>query len=370
MSGFQRQYGYAIAIPARNEEERIIGCLEACRDAMAQFHQSGVIAVLVNNSDDQTLQHIHACRQTIGVPIVVEMATFDQEHAHAGRARRAAWDLARSLVSDDGYLLTTDADSQPTSSWVEACLSLLAHHPAALICGSFQLLAEEYERLPHDIMQRGAIEDYYRHLSREVRQLLDPDPYNIWPFHGQISGASLALAASVYDRIGGAPIVPCAEDRALAQRFFEHDLPILYSAQAQVITSCRLDGRASGGMADTIANRVIGGQHLCDESVEPAAMVHLRADIRARLRAAFPSPSLCAAILSEVGLEAGTATDFPAFTGFGALWTYVERNAPRLRRKRLLWAEMVRELPHLEKLLEQTRTTSSPIRRKVGELVE
>lgn len=363
MTVSSHRYGYAIAIPARNEEQRIIGCIKACRDAMARVNKSGVIAVLVNNSDDQTLNHVQNFRQTTGIPIVVRAVTFDRDNAHAGSARRAALNLARSLVSDDGFLLTTDADSQPTLPWVENILALLTRHPTALICGSFDLVEREYDCLPPDITYRGAVEDHYRRLARELIQLIDPDPYNIWPFHGQASGASLAMAAHIYDRIGGAPAVPCAEDRALAQKFFEYDLPILYPDTVRVLTSCRLDGRASGGMADTIAQRVAGGTYLCDESVEPAATIWLRVHIRSRLRAAFHNPSLRAATLTDVGINLGPKAHFTDFMGFGAFWTYVENSAPLLKRKRLLWAEMVQQLPLLGQLLKQARTPTSPARR-------
>ena len=369
MVGSHDRYGYAIAIPARNEEGRIAQCLQACHDSMRCWTVPGAIAVVVNNSNDATAQRAREWALMLGAPLVVEERIFATDKAHAGSARRAALDLARSLVHGNGYLLTTDADTRPAVTWVEESLTPLRQNKGALVCGTFDLDEAEYARLPPEITRRGAIEDRYRQIARELTNLLDPDLHNTWPFHGQASGASLAMSAAAYDRIGGAPIVPCAEDRALARRFFEHDLPIIYSDNARVLTSCRLDGRAAGGMAETIASRVAGRTHICDESVESAEMVWLRADLRARLRAAFRNAPLRTAILKEAGLGPPWGGDVPAFTGFGAFWAFVERTSPRLTRRRMVWEEMVEELPCLEALRDKASARSSPPPPNTRELI-
>ncbi|WP_313045840.1 glycosyltransferase family 2 protein [Brevundimonas sp.] len=349
---------FAIAIPARNEERRIVSCLAACAQAMAGQPGSGVIVLLVNNSDDRTAARARAWAAASGVATKVVETCFPPECAHAGMARRMALDVAQDAAGSDGFLLTTDADSRPEPDWVRACIEPLTSGRAAMVCGTISLDPREYARLPRDIVRRGETEARYRSLARELTSLLDPDPLNPWPFHGEQSGASLAMTAAAYGRVGGAPLTPCGEDRALVKRFMDHDLPVLYLDAARVVTSCRLKGRASGGMADTIAARIAGAVHLCDETVEPARTVWLRASLRARLRGALSGPAKQAVLMGEAGMSPDQIEAAPVFTGLGALWAFIEAVGPRLARRRMTWDEMAAELPRLEALRDQALAAS------------
>lgn len=341
---------YAIGIPARDEERRIVPCLEACRIAMARWPRPGIIALLVNNSRDRTVVRALAWARRTGTPLQLAERHFPHETAHAGTARRAAFDLARGQVGTGGYLLATDADSRPDPDWVRASMGPLEAGRAAMVCGTIALDPPEFARLPAWVTHNGAVEDHYRRTELELTSLLDPDPVNPWPFHGTISGANLALSVAAYDRIGGAPIVPYGEDRALVRRFLDHDLPVFYSDASRVVTSCRLEGRAPGGMADTIASRLAGGQHWCDETLEPARQAWFRAHVRAQLRRTFRDYRQRDAALTEAGLSCEQCRMAPSFTGFGALWAFVEATSPRLARRRMSWEDMVAELPVLEAL--------------------
>ncbi|MBB2187106.1 glycosyltransferase [Gluconacetobacter liquefaciens] len=360
---------YAIAIPARDEEGRILSCLEACRVAMARWPQPGVIALLVNNTGDDTAARALAWARKIGAPLRLAEWRFPDATAHAGTARRTAFDFARAQLGTGGYLLTTDADSRPAPDWVHASLAPLAAGRAAMVCGTIELDPSEFAQLPPWATANGAVEDLYGRTARELASLLDPDPLNPWPFHGTISGANLAMSVAAYDRIGGAPIVPHGEDRALVRRFLDHDLPVLYSDAPHVVTSCRLEGRAPGGMADTIASRLAGGQHWCDESLEPAQQTWFRAHVRARLRRAFRDGRQRDAALSEAGLSAGQRRTAPTFTCFGALWAFVETTSPRLARRRMSWEDMAAELPLLEALRDEEAAAATGARaRQSGEI--
>ena len=55
----------------------------------------------------------------------------------------------------------------------------------------------------------------YRLLRSQLESLLDPDPADPWPRHYQMFGASLALTAEIYERVGGLPVLPSLEDVAL-----------------------------------------------------------------------------------------------------------------------------------------------------------
>jgi len=351
VSSYCSSYAYAIALPAKDEEERIVDCLEACAAAMTLWPEPGVIVLVVNNSRDRTGARAQAWAHRSRTPMLMQTVHFPENMAHAGSARRAALDRARQLVGAEGYLLTTDADSRPDVNWVSANLEALVLGTAALVCGAFDVDADDYARLPVQVRERALIEDRYRQTALELDRLVDPNPFNPWPLHGRASGASLAMSATAYDLIGGAPVVPCAEDRALVRQFMLHDLPILYSDAARVTTSGRLNGRAPGGMADTIASRVAGATYVCDETVEAADMVWARAHLRARLRAAFQEPALLAATLADIGLQRPPET----VTSFGAFWAVVESTSPLLKRRRLLWEEMLEQLPRLEALRDKAK---------------
>ncbi len=354
------QATYVVAIPARDEEGRIVQCLEACRVAMARWPWPGAIALLVNNSVDRTAQRALAWARETGGPLRIAERCFPNETAHAGSARHAALDLARGQVGAEGWLLTTDADSRPDPDWVKASLTPLANGRAAMVCGDIELDPLEFAQLPSWATEKGAVEDRYRRTALELTSLLDPDPLNPWPFHGTVSGASLAMSAAAYDRVGGAPLVPCAEDRALVRRFVDHDLPVLYAPAPRVVTSCRLKGRAPGGMADTIASRLAGGEHWCDETLEPARNTWFRATLRAKLRRALRDHRQRDAALSEAGLSGEERKQAPAFTSFGALWRFVETVSPALARRRMLWNEMASELPLLEMLRDEAAAVMTP----------
>lgn len=330
-----------------------MSCLEACRVGMAHWPRPGVIALLVNNSRDRTVARALAWVAETGAPLRLEERCFPEATAHAGMARCAAFDLARRQVETGGCLLTTDADSRPDQDWVRASLAPLVAGRAAMVCGTIELDPSEFARLPAWATARGAVEDRYRRAAMELTSLLDPDPLNPWPFHGTISGANLAMSVAAYDRVGGAPVVPCGEDRALVRRFLDHDLPVFYSAASHVVTSCRLEGRAPGGMADTIASRLAGGQHWCDEALEPARQTWFRAQMRARLRRVFHDARQREAALALAGLSAEQRRMMPCFTGFGALWAFVETISPSLARRRMMWDEMAAELPLLEALRDE-----------------
>jgi hypothetical protein len=353
--------GYAIAIPACNEEARIRACLDACRLAMARVTLPGIIVVLVNNSNDATEQCVANWMRDTGWPVICQNITFPKALAHAGSARRAALELARKFTGDSGFLLTTDADSRPCPHWVEANLLPLKDGTASLVCGAIELEPSEYNLLPQEVVGDGAVEGQFRRLALEIDNILDPDPVNIWPFHGAASGASLAVSAAAYDLVGGMPAIPCGEDRMLARRFFEHDLPIFYSDQARVVTSCRLDGRAQGGMADTIAERVAGGEYVCDESVETAQMIWFRAECRSRLRTIFHSKGRAGDLQLELKRIGLSCQDLPHFSKFGALWTYLEEACPELHRHRMTWPQMALELPLLELMRDKALFVTQPV---------
>ncbi len=349
---------YAIAIPARNEQERISACLDACARSIQAAGQDGAIVLLVNNSTDGTADRALAWARGKDVDIEIVDLDLPAEESHAGGARRRALQLARRRIAPSGALLTTDADSLPTRDWVGASLAGL-RDGASLVCGQVELDRDELARLPARLLAMGVVEDRYRAAARELSARIDPDPANPWPHHGQASGASLAIAARAYDAIGGAPLVPVGEDRALVRLAIEHDLIVRYCDEAKVVTSCRLNGRATGGMADTIASRLDADDYICDEALEPAERTLVRATMRADLRRLHRLGAAPSHLLRRAGLDEAQRREALAQKTFGALWHVVERHSPLLRREPFYWSRMESELPGLLDLLAQA-TLRSP----------
>ena len=131
---------------------------------------------------------------------------------------------------------------------------------------------------------RGNLEARYEALLIEITAFLDPSPGNPWPHHWCRSGASLAARLSTYRRIGGMPAIPLGEDRAFVEAMLAHDLVVRHDPNLVVVTSGRLQGRAKGGVADTIRLRCDLPDSLCDDRLERLERVVARSMLRRRLR--------------------------------------------------------------------------------------
>ena len=344
----------AIVVPTRNEAARLAACLEHCRMSIRASGAATRLVVLVNNSSDDSVDVAMAWAARRGVALDLVEVELAEGQAHAGAARRLAFDIGRQCVQGSGVLMTTDADSRPDRNWVAANLRAVAAG-AALVCGRIALDAEEAAALPAGFLGAWAVEETYAQASRELASLLDPDPHNPWPNHGQISGASLAITARAYDAVGGPPVVPFGEDRALAARIRAFDLPIRFCDAARVVTSCRLDGRAPGGMADTIRARLMDADLHCDDRLEPALATGFRARLRARLRRDWDRPEVIDGRLRRLGLDAHGRQVVFRHRHFGAAWASIEAVVPVLRRVRLERAQLAGELPLLQRLVAGAR---------------
>jgi len=309
----------AIAVPARDEAERIAACLAAL-DAAAAFVPGPVtVVVLVNNSRDATARVARefAARD---VRIVVVETVLPPAQAHAGGARRAAMDRAAAVLPADGVVMTTDADSRVDADWIAANLAELRRADA--VAGVVTFDAATFAALPP--LPVRALEWRLAELHAQLADLIDPRPYDPWPSHLWAWGASLALTRAAYDRVGGCPLVPLAEDRALAAAVERADLRLRHSHAPVVFTSARREGRATGGFADLLRDYCADGTTLCDAALEPTADLVRRLARRAALRGAFAGEP-----------------------GFGAAWAAADR-APR---SRLAPADLAAEVKHAERLV-------------------
>ena len=283
--------GFVVAIPVRNEEERLPACLRALA---RQLDRSGQpipptavrVVLFANNCTDQSASLARTLGKCWALGVCVVEASLPLATAHAGAARRAAMDIAEAWLVEggetDGVILTTDADSQVAPNWIAENLAGFEAGAEAVL-GRIDL-DEEGKLLPAALHRRGELEDAYERLLTELSWLLDPLEHDPWPHHATISGASLGITRTAYCRIGRLPRVALGEDKALIALLSRQDARIRYSPTIQVITSGRTNGRAPGGVADTLAIRSKEPEAFCDDALEPFSTAFARALWRGRLR--------------------------------------------------------------------------------------
>ncbi len=284
-----------VAIPAWNEAERIADCLSALGNQTRPL-AGGVL--LANNCIDGT--EAIARRVTLPFRLDIRSVALPPEQAHAGMARRLAMQHAADLAGPDGVVLTTDADAIVPPDWVELNLDAVCAGADA-VCGKAMIDPREAELIPPHLHADDALECQYADLLDAIAEALCPDPADPRPRHIEASGASLAVTAAAFDRVGGVPLVATGEDRALVAALAGIDAQIRHDPAIRVTVSGRIVGRAPGGMADTIRRRIVQQDEFSDAQLEPAVDAYRRADFRRRVWAAWDDrdaePDLAADLL-------------------------------------------------------------------------
>ena len=78
------------------------------------------------------------------------------------------------------------------------------------------------------------------------------------------------MRTSAYLEVGGFADIATGEDRDIVRRLKNAGFGVRHPGDVSVAASCRLDGRASGGMADALRARALRTRYLADDSL-PAA---------------------------------------------------------------------------------------------------
>lgn len=344
-----------IVVPASDEASGIRACLEGLATSVRSATGHATIMLVVNNTVDDTerlaLERVEAAALN-AVVIAMEIP----RSGGVGLARAAGFSLAASLWRGEPCYLTTDADSVVDTNWLARSQQWLRRCDA--VCGNVSPAPGAMAHLPLSIGSPGALEGRYWQLVMEIDSLLDPDPVNPWPHHGRASGASLAVRSGAYHAIGGFSPVPCDEDTDLVRRLKVAGYRVKYADDVKVDTSCRLDGRAPGGMADALARRCRDLDSVADSVLEPAATHVLRVRARRQCRESL-----------QYGQPLDTLARFldvdPALLSRAqqvddrSVWPCLELLSPRLRRKRLRPSQLPREIEILERDLCLLKTLRS-----------
>jgi GT2 family glycosyltransferase len=344
-----------IAVPIRNEVERV----EACLNAFAtQTRVPDIVVVYLNDSDDGTEAVVRKMRARLPFFLDIVAVTLPPAWANAGNARRLAMCRAASYAGQHGVLLTTDADTIVPPDWVARTLAALAAGVDA-VCGRIVVNALEAAAIPQTLHNDDALECELLDLLDQIACSVDPEPHNPRPRHRQASGASLAISVEAFRRVGGIPPVASGEDRALIEALMRIDARVRHDPDIVVVVSGRLDGRAPGGMADTIRRRMIAQDEYCDDLVEPAADIFRRVDFRRRTRLAWRSfLDMRAELAADLRLPRQRLDRLLAEPYFGTAWANVQEQSPVLIRRLVKFAD----LPHH---IERARHFLAPLHQSV-----
>ncbi|WP_088652574.1 glycosyltransferase [Marinibacterium profundimaris] len=263
----------AVVIPALNEERRIARCLRALA-RQAPSERFGVI-VVANDCRDATAAVALETARAMALPLCVLEVEFGGR-GNAALARNFGMGAVAGVMPEACSLLTTDADCVVSGDWVANSLAHLRR--AEAVCGHVIPDAEEFDRLPQFCPERSAAEYEYLRASLEFESLISPDPFNPWPHHGQAPGASLAFRRAAFEAISGFADMTCGEDRDIVLRLRMAGRPVVFAPDVSVTASCRLQGRAVGGMADALARVLADPASPVDESISRATCLMQRAD--------------------------------------------------------------------------------------------
>ncbi len=239
-------------------------------------------------------------------------------------------------------ILTTDADSRAPSNWIVG--NLLAIDAGADAVLGRMALDKDSRSLPESLQRRGALESEYEALPTECRgvgpRLAQPVAASFHDFGGERGGRARK------PRGGSIPRVPLGEDKALVAELLSQDARVRFDSAIEVITSARTEGRATGGVADTLRLRTERPNFFCDEVLEPYGVAERRAHWRGRLRRLWAAQGASAirALIEELAIPAIEAERLANKQAFGAAWAIAERSSPFLRRQLLRPSNLPREI--------------------------
>ena len=281
-----------VIVPVRDEAENITATLTALTHQIdfcgRPFDKSRYeIIVLANNCSDNSAEIVRRFARTHPdlVLHLVEM-TIEGDRAHIGWVRKLLMDEAcrrfKALGRNFGIIASTDGDTKVSATWIAATVEEI-NRGADAVGGRIITCSESRDRL--DRITRLYYLRYQRYGYLVSRLEASLDPYfesNLRHHHHY--GASLAVTAQMYARVGGLPPLRSSEDVALYDALMRVDARFRHSPRVRVITSARAVGRAEAGLSDRLTQLNAMTQKQQSIYVEPAELVAIRFYLRRKLR--------------------------------------------------------------------------------------
>lgn len=222
-----------IVIPAHNEQDEILGCLDSVAQACAQvpggLAQSTRILVVADACTDETVSRVADFAEQHPQVTILETS-----FKNVGSARNFAWnhfkqtaEAERDVNFDLTWIAFTDADSRVPTHW-------LTTHLAMAEAGSDCLVGTVSPR--PDTGSAALIAKWHSHHT-----LLEDHPH--------VFGANLGIRGSYLNIIGGMPQLPLGEDAATVVAVLAAGGNVRRTDTCRVLTSARLEGRVQGGFS-------------------------------------------------------------------------------------------------------------------------
>ncbi|MGJ7565461.1 glycosyltransferase [Variovorax sp. GB1R11] len=224
-----------IVIPAHNEEQVIRYCLAATQRAAEHSALMGEPVETVVVLDD--------CTDATCVMAATTGAMTLSIRAHnVGMARAAG---AKAMLARGArWLAFTDADTVVSDAWLAHQLALQAD----VVCGTV------------------CVQDWSPHgPNAELLEAHFSETYFDRDGHRHVHGANLGVSAEAYREVGGFKHLACGEDEALVAALVAAGRQVAWSSLPRVVTSARVNARASGGFASALLNAV--AQRLSEATV-------------------------------------------------------------------------------------------------------
>jgi hypothetical protein len=335
-----------VAIPARDEAERIGPCLVALNQ---QIQRPDAVVLLLNNCADATERIARSMAPGLGYRLEVISRHLPPGQANAGYARRMVMQEAAAQTGADGVLLTTDADGVTPPDWIFRNIAAL-RQGVDIVCGQAVIDPVEAAMIPAHLHADDAKECRLIALLDDLTWALDPELHDPPPRHTEASGASLAVRAQAFRRVGGIPAIPAGEDRAFVRALWMIDAGVRHDTAIRVTVSGRVVGRAEGGMADAIRRRMVRQDEFTDDQVEPASDAFRRYSLRQRVRRAWAG-SVDPGLAAELAVPRARLAAVLTQRWFGATWAMLEATSPVLQRRRVRFADLATEIAAAEALL-------------------
>ncbi len=338
-----RRLDACVIVPVRNEAATLARTIRAL---VQQVDLSGrpldparfEVIVLANNCTDGSAEVARRVARTHPrLRLHVVERTFPAPLAHVGTARRRLMDEAhRRLLlvgRPAGAICSTDGDTVVGPTWIAAIraeLTLGADAVGGRIVAERTEIGDALARAYH-LRDLG-----YRCLASELESRLDPNPADPWPRHHQHFGASLAVRADGYARVGGLPPVRELEDVAFVRALLRHDARLRHSPLVRVVTSDRITGRVPVGLSQQLRSWAAMGREAAPLRVEAVRSLEHRWRLRRAVRLAWlearsgrlPSAAALDRLAAELAVEASALRfDLEADEPFGALWERLEPGA-------------------------------------------
>jgi Glycosyl transferase family 2 len=280
-----------VIVPVRNEAIALEATLSALTN---QVDLTGKplaknryeIIVLANNCVDNSAEITRrfARSQPNLVLHVVEM-TIKGDRAHIGWVRKLLMDEAYKRfksIGRNGIIASTDGDTRVSNTWIAATLAEIDNGADAV---GGRIITNSRERSKLD---RATRLYYLRHLrygylNSQLEAYLDPG-FEPLTRHHHHYGASLAVTAQMYAKVGGLPPLRSSEDVALYEALKRVDARFRHSPKVRAVTSARSIGRAEAGLSARLSQLSIMAQNHQPILVESAELIKMRFCLRRQLR--------------------------------------------------------------------------------------